>query len=165
MKFSEFKVGFLVPCIVAAGLVRSAASVAQAAQQSAPSAPNQQSAPTPDPNADAKKQAQRQALGFLQALDREQYTESYAYTSALIRSKVSEDQFSSEVKKDRASDGAEQSRKLMDVTYTTTLENEPAGQYVVLQYSTDFVNKKGALETLTMSYEDSYWRVAGWFIK
>jgi hypothetical protein len=168
MKIFEFKAGGFVACMVATVLLYPARSMAQATTPPAgPSAPAQQSAPAPapDPNAAAKQQAQRQALGFLRALDMGQYAESYAYTSTLIRSKMSEDQFSTEVKKDRAGAGAKQSRKLMDATYTTTLANQRAGQYVVLQYSTSFVNKKDTVETLTMSYESSYWRVAGWYIK
>ena len=124
----------------------------------------QQNAPAPDAHAAEERTAQREALGFLQYLDQGRYADSYAYTSAIIRAKMDASQFAQETEKDRGPVGAKQTRKLLNATYTTSLSGAPAGSYVVLQYNTDFANKKDSVETLTLSYENGYWRVAGWYL-
>ena len=136
------------------------------AQQAGPQVQpqQQQGAATPDPHAAEERAAQREALGFLQYLDQGRYADSYAYTSAIIRSKMDAAQFAQDMKKDRAPTGAKQTRKLLNATYTTSLSGAAPGEYVVLQYNTDFTNKKDAVETLTMSFENGYWRVAGWYL-
>ncbi|MDU0112300.1 DUF4019 domain-containing protein [Psychrosphaera aquimarina] len=39
------------------------------------------------------------------------------------------------------------------------------GEYVVLQFKTDFEFKKDAIETLTLTKTDGQWRAIGYFIK
>jgi serine/threonine-protein kinase len=146
-------------CAILAGLFISPAMLAQQS-----GAQPQQSAPAPDAHAVEEREAQREALGFLQYLDQGRYADSYSYTSAIIRAKMNAAQFEQEIKKDRAPLGAKQTRKLLNATYATSLPTAPAGQYVVLQYNTDFAKKKDAVETVTMSYENGYWRLAGWFL-
>jgi serine/threonine-protein kinase len=146
-------------CAISAGLLFSPALLAQQG-----GAQPQQSAPAPVAHSAEEREAQREALGFLQYLDQGRYADSYSYTSAIIRAKMNAAQFEQEIKKDRAPLGAKQTRKLLNATYATSLSGAPAGQYVVLQYNTDFAKKKDAVETLTMSYENGYWRVAGWFV-
>jgi hypothetical protein len=58
------------------------------------------------------------------------------------------------------------SRKLKSAKYTKALPGAPAGEYVVLQFDTSFVNKKEAVETVTpMLDKDGKWKVSGYFIK
>ncbi|HEV2274291.1 MAG TPA: DUF4019 domain-containing protein [Acidobacteriaceae bacterium] len=149
-------------CTIFAVLLLSSSSFAQ--QGSTPPQ-QQQAARAPDPHASEELAAQRQALGFLQYLDQGRYPDSYAYTSRLIRAKLSQAQFGQEVQKARASLGAKQTRKLLNASYATSLPDAPSGQYVVLQYNTDFANKSNAVETLTLSFENGYWWVAGWYVR
>ncbi len=58
-----------------------------------------------------------------------------------------------------------QSRRLIDASYATTLPGAPKGEYVVLHFGTVFAQKPTGLETVALSYERGYWRVAGWFLK
>ncbi len=157
-----FRAVFIAICGSLGGLLF---SPALAAQQAGAPAQAQKSAPAADAHAAEERAAQKEALGFLQYLDQGRYADSYAYTSAIIRAKMNAAQFAQELKKDRGSAGAKQTRKLLDASYTTSLQGAPAGRYVVLQYNTDFANKKDAVETLTMSYENGYWRVAGWYLR
>lgn len=117
------------------------------------------------PHAAAEHAAERQALGFVQYLDQGRYTASYAYTSRLLRAKLGRSEFAREVRQAREQAGREESRELLNASYTTDLKGQPVGQYVVLQYGTKFTKKTDAVETLVMSFENGYWRVAGWFIK
>lgn len=118
-----------------------------------------------NPHAAEEAAAESQALGFLQYLDQGRYADSYAYTSRLLRAKLDRNEFAKEVREARESAGVEKSRELLNASYTTDLKGQPKGQYVVLQYGTDFSKKTDAVETLVMSFENGYWRVAGWFIK
>jgi hypothetical protein len=152
---------FLAACLLSSSAVRAQqpASPAPPAQQQ-----NQQSA-APDPHASEEQAAQRQALGFLGYLDADRFADSYAYTSGLLRAKAAQPTFVQDLQRDRSPLGAKQSRKLLDATYSTSLQGQPIGQYVVLQYSSDFANKKQTVETVVLAFEKGYWRVAGWFVK
>lgn len=140
---------------------------ARASQTSPPAPQNDHPAGNvqAEPDAAAKAAAESQALGFLKYLDHKRYQDSYAYTSRLLRAQLSQGEFAHKVEEARASAGEEKSRELLNASYTTELKGQPAGQYVVLQYGTDFSKKPDATETLVMSFENGYWRVAGWFIK
>lgn len=136
--------------------------------QTTATAPGGDSAPATvqdEPHAAAKTAAESQALGFLQYLDQKRFRESYAYTSRLLRAQLGQAEFARKVEEARAPVGQEKSRELLNASYTTTLKGQPAGEYVVLQYGTDFSKRPDATETLVMSFENGYWRVAGWFIK
>jgi hypothetical protein len=58
------------------------------------------------------------------------------------------------------------SRELTSTEHTTTLPGAPDGEYVVIQFATEFENKASAVETVTpMMDPDGSWRVSGYFIK
>jgi len=50
--------------------------------------------------------------------------------------------------------------------YQTTAPGAPDGEYVIIQFSTTFENKKESTETLTLMMDkDRGWRTAGYFVK
>ena len=53
----------------------------------------------------------------------------------------------------------------MASTYTTSLPGAPDGEYVVLQYESEFQRKKYAIETVTPMLDDGQWRVSGYYIR
>ena len=58
------------------------------------------------------------------------------------------------------------SRKLLSTNHTTSMPGAPDGEYIVMQYQTDFESKKGAVETITpMKDPDGQWRVSGYYVK
>jgi hypothetical protein len=58
------------------------------------------------------------------------------------------------------------SRNVKSATYANSLPGAPDGEYVVIQFSTRFTNKKSAIETVTpMKDPDGKWRVSGYYIK
>ncbi len=62
--------------------------------------------------------------------------------------------------------GLARSRELIDATFTTSLPGAPDGRYVVLQYRTEFANRKDAVETVTLMLdEDGTWQVSGYYVK
>jgi hypothetical protein len=57
-------------------------------------------------------------------------------------------------------------RKVKSATFARTLPGAPDGEYVVIQFESQFENKAAAIETVTpMHDKDGTWRVSGYFIK
>ena len=65
----------------------------------------------------------------------------------------------------RAPLGAPTKRVLGSVTKTGSLPGVPAGDYEVLEYRTDFANRRGAIETVVLARENAGWGVVGYFIR
>jgi hypothetical protein len=62
--------------------------------------------------------------------------------------------------------GALKFRKLKSAALTRNPPGAPAGEYVMIQYETQFENKASAIETITPMHEkDGSWKVSGYFIK
>lgn len=62
--------------------------------------------------------------------------------------------------------GAVKSRKVASSTFTHTLPGAPAGDYVVIQYDTQFERQEHAVETVVpMRDTDGSWKVSGYFVK
>ena len=58
------------------------------------------------------------------------------------------------------------SRVLESKLYATELPGAPDGEYVVIQFTTSFANKRSAIETVTpRRHADGEWRVSGYYIK
>jgi hypothetical protein len=55
--------------------------------------------------------------------------------------------------------------ELKAARFTRDLPGAPAGEYVVIQYDTDFEEKSGVTETITPMKEKGAWRVSGYYIK
>lgn len=62
--------------------------------------------------------------------------------------------------------GAVKSRKLASSTFTHTLPGAPDGDYVVIQYDTQFERREHAVETVVpMRDGNGSWKVSGYFVK
>jgi len=62
--------------------------------------------------------------------------------------------------------GKVMNRGVIKKKYMTSVPGAPDGEYVVIQYSANFENKKNAIETVTpMKDTDGEWRVSGYYIK
>lgn len=97
--------------------------------------------------------ASRQWMALLDAGDWEQ---SYRATSKPFRSVNTLETWAKVSRQVRTPLGAMQSRALVTVDFAPT----PQG-YWILKFRTDYANKPGAIETLTLVNEDGSWKVAG----
>jgi hypothetical protein len=62
--------------------------------------------------------------------------------------------------------GAVKSRSLQSAVFSHNPPGAPAGDYVIIQYATDFANKGKAVETVVpMRTPDGSWKVSGYFIR
>ena len=110
--------------------------------------------------------AQKAAESWLALTDSGKYAESWEQAATDFRDKVTKGQWIDALTQVRAPLGKVVSRKLQSATYTTAIPKAPAGQYVIIRYSTDFENAKNMTETVTpMLDKDGKWRVSGYFIK
>lgn len=102
---------------------------------------------------------------WLAQLDRQDWAKSWHAASQLFRANVTLQQWTSTIQSVRQPLGARSSRSLVSVTKTSSLPGVPAGDYEVLQFRTDFANRKNVIETVTFTREPSGWRVAGYFVQ
>ena len=110
--------------------------------------------------------AEKAADSWLALVDKGDYAASYQQAASLFKEHVTQDEWVHLVKPVRAPLGAVVSRQLHNAEFTTSLPGAPDGQYVVIQYSTSFQNKKSAVETVVpMLDKDGQWRVSGYTIK
>ncbi|HUO10776.1 MAG TPA: DUF4019 domain-containing protein [Phycisphaerae bacterium] len=132
---------------------------------------------TTDQNDPATKAAIKDAAPVAQHwaefLDNAQYAQSYDSAAAVFRNAMTSEQWQSTIRSIREPLGKTLSRTQLNATCMvlssenkTPLPNMPPGKYVIVQFKTDFENKKGAIETITPRLEpDGKWHVAGYFIK
>jgi len=110
--------------------------------------------------------AQQSAESWLAIVDSATYAQSWDETAQSFKSAVTKDQWQTMLTSTLGPLGKIQSRKLKSATYTKTLPGAPDGEYVVIQYDSNFEHKQSAVETVVpMLDKDGKWRVSGYFIK
>jgi len=117
-------------------------------------------------NAEKEKAAVTVADRWLTLVDTGKYSESWQESAEYFRNTVQQGQWEQMLQSVRAPLGKMISRKLKTKTYKASLPGAPDGQYVIIQFKTSFQNKKSAIETVTLMFdEDGQWRVSGYYIK
>jgi hypothetical protein len=115
---------------------------------------------------EAEKATESAAQSWLSLVDAGKYGESWDAAASLFRSALSREQWIQALEKVRRPLGKVLSRKLRGAKHATDLPNAPKGEYVVIQYDTDFAGRSGAVETITpMKESEGRWRVSGYYIK
>lgn len=110
--------------------------------------------------------AQKSAEAWLALTDSGKYGESWDQAASTFKGAVSRDQWISQLTSVRTPLGTVESRKLAGAQAKSNPPNAPAGEYVVLQFSTAFENRKDSTEIVTMFLDkDGKWHTAGYFIK
>ncbi len=114
--------------------------------------------------ADDTQAAKAAATSFLAQVDAGKYAAAYKASSSMVHQAVNEKDFVGQVQQVRGQLGALKSRKLAKATPAKDLPGSPPGtRVVVLEYTSDFANKKGVTELVTPMLEpDGSWKVAGY---
>jgi hypothetical protein len=112
----------------------------------------------------AEDEAEDSARRWLGLVDAGRYGESWDAAASRFRSAVTKEQWQQALASVRQPLGRCLSRRLLSRKLVDALPGAPKGPYVVIQYQSDFENKKEAVETITPALEDG-WRVAGYFIR
>lgn len=115
---------------------------------------------------EAQSQARSAAITWLALTDNGKYSESWDNAATLFQASISRPEWEKLIKEVRAPLGANKSRSVKSSTFTRTLPGAPDGEYVVIQFDSQFENKAAAIETVTpMRDKDGAWKVSGYFIK
>lgn len=106
------------------------------------------------------------AQAWLAVTDTGDGAKSWQEAASLFRGAVTQDIWARSLAGVRGPLGAVKSRTLKAATYTRALPGAPEGEYVVVQFATDFDKRAGLTETITpMKDKDGAWRVSGYYIK
>jgi Protein of unknown function (DUF4019) len=111
-------------------------------------------------------QAERAAEQWLALIDSGKYGESWDQAATLFKAALPREQWVSAMQSMRLQLGVTNTRSRTTSTYTTTLPGAPAGEYLVIQFQSDFASKNGAIETVTpMKDDNGAWKVSGYYIR
>jgi hypothetical protein len=114
----------------------------------------------------AEKPIVAAAQTWLHEIDSGNYATSWQQASTYFRGAVTERNWMDALNGARRPLGNLVSRKVGKTHSTTSLPGAPDGNYLVMQFTTSFTNKKSAAETVTfMREKDGNWRAAGYYIK
>ncbi len=117
-------------------------------------------------NHDADKQAALEAVeSWLKLVDAGKYGPSWDAAAKLFQDNVAKSDWKKSVEAARTPLGKTVSRKLIAPRYLTEIPGAPDGEYVIIQFTTEFENKKEAMESLTPLKENGEWKVSGYYVQ
>lgn len=117
-------------------------------------------------DAESVPKATSAAKTWLALTDSGKYGASWDTAATMFQAAVTKESWEKALNTVRAPLGAVRSRKFRSATFTHELPGAPKGDYVVIEYDTDFENKPGAVETITpMLEKDGTWKVSGYYIR
>ena len=106
------------------------------------------------------------AQNWLKIVDSGEYGPAWDHAAEYFKNAVSKENFEESLRGVRRPLGKVMKRSLESAKYTKTLPGAPDGEYVVIQFRTEFENKRKSVETITPQKEkDCHWRVSGYYIK
>jgi Protein of unknown function (DUF4019) len=117
-------------------------------------------------DSDAVGRAKVAARSWLALTDNGSYDQSWEEASSFFKAAVTKAAWSNAISAVRSPLGAVKSRKVKSAIFTRTLPGAPDGEYVVIQFDSQFEQKAAAVETVTaMLDKNGTWKAAGYFIK
>ncbi len=105
------------------------------------------------------------AKEWLKIVDVGKYVESWQKSDAFFKSQLTQTEWSVALTGVRTPLGQVKSRSELVAKEYSSLPGVPDGEYLVIQFQTEFQNKKSATETLTLSKSSGDWLPVGYFIK
>jgi hypothetical protein len=113
-----------------------------------------------DEPVDAPRQA---AMQWLALIDGGRYQESWAAASKDFQARVSEDTWSAALTKATANFGKLKTRQYSDTK--SAPDSTPTQDVKIVLFHSDFSNRSGLTELVTVRNEAGRWKVAGYFIR
>ncbi|WP_083330585.1 MULTISPECIES: DUF4019 domain-containing protein [Pseudoalteromonas] len=105
------------------------------------------------------------AKAWLKMIDAGQYGQSWQQSDSAFKSQLTENKWAQALQGVRAPLGQIKSRSKLSAQAYSSLPGVPDGEYLVIQFQTEFQNKASATETLTLSKGSGNWLPVGYFIK
>ncbi|VXB91715.1 DUF4019 domain-containing protein [Massilia sp. 9I] len=113
----------------------------------------------------ATQAATKAAEVWLAQVDAGDYAGSWKEGAATFRGLVSQERWNEALRGARAPLGAVKSRTLARAQHTLKLPGAPEGEYVVIEYRTEFATRAGTETVVPMREADGSWKVSGYFVK
>jgi hypothetical protein len=103
---------------------------------------------------------------FVQLIDNDQYDLTWDMAADTFKKSGTKEEWLAMLHMVRKPLGKVLSRTLKTAKHKTRLPGADPGQYVVVQYETDFENRKEITETITRMLEpDGQWRISGYYLE
>ena len=119
-----------------------------------------------DAVSDKEAKAIEAAREWLSLYDQAKYDDSWEMASTLFKDAIKKEPWNQMAVAVRTPLGKLEKRDVKSQKYQTSVPGAPDGEYVIIQFSTVFENKKEVIETVTMILDqDRGWRVSGYFIQ
>ena len=117
------------------------------------------------PDTEKAEKATAVAMEFLQLIDAEKYAESWQMAANMMKEKISEKEWVEKLTEARALSGTVVKRSEKSVSYSTSAEDSPQGEYISLIFSSKYQRAESVSEYVTVMLEEGHWKVAGYFIQ
>ena len=105
------------------------------------------------------------ATSWLEVVDSGKYANSWQQAGAFFQENVPEALWVSKLEQVRTPLGIVKSREGISRQVLTSIPQLPDGEYVILEFQTDFENKANSIETVTLKKSAEQWQVIGYFIQ
>ncbi|BDF93431.1 DUF4019 domain-containing protein [Pseudoalteromonas sp. KAN5] len=105
------------------------------------------------------------ATSWLEVVDSGKYANSWQQAGVFFQENVPKALWVSKLEEVRAPLGKVQSRQGISRQELTAIPQLPDGEYVILEFQTDFENKADSIETVTLKKSAEQWQVIGYFIQ
>jgi len=110
------------------------------------------------------QQAARAVQSWLEQVDAERYTETWAASGATLRGALTAEAWEGSVRRAREPFGRVQSRVVLEATHATSVPGLPAGSYAQLKFQSRFSSGRAGVERVTAVWEEGAWKPLGYFI-
>jgi len=104
------------------------------------------------------------AKSWLVLIDNGQYQQSWQQTDSLFKQAMPQSNWSDVLKQVRVPLGKVILRKNLSLMKYDSLPGTPDGEYVIIQFQSQFMNKEQAVETISLSKNSGQWQPLGYFI-
>ena len=104
------------------------------------------------------------AKSWLVLIDNGQYQQSWQQTDSLFKQAMPQSNWSNVLKQVRVPLGKVILRKNLSLMKYDSLPGTPDGEYVIIQFQSQFMNKEQAIETISLSKNSGQWQPIGYFI-
>ena len=110
--------------------------------------------------------AAESAASWLQLVDEGDYEASFETAAEILQNQVTLEQWTTTIGQARGQIDPVGERTRTDARYTTDIPGAPAGEYVLLRYSTEASGDRTVGETVAqMKQADGSWKVVGYFVQ
>lgn len=156
----------LLASLFASAMALPGAAWSQSAAPGAAPAAAGDKAAAPADNAAAVAAATESVTRWLALADAGNWSESWDQMAPASQAVGTKPVFTGAMSAARAQLGAVKARKLRSAVFTRSLPGAPAGEYVLVQYDSQFANQAAAVETLVpMRTPDGSWKVSGYNVR